>query len=275
MKIYTKLDQTEVLEFLFHPQKEEKRTSTGYSNIDVTLPDNTVLGCRFYIDDTAAPTILFFHGNGETVCDYDDIAPLFNQLGMNFFVATYRGYGWSGGSPTVESMMSDCWQVLYSLQKTMKDMEMSGALFVMGRSIGSASAIELCTDCPESIKGLIIESGFADTLPLLSNLGYDPNLNLLDEKDGFGNRDKIGEVTMPTLILHGSKDSIIPAHQAERLQAFSGARTKKFFIVPGADHNTVLSQGGELYFSTIKGFIDEVTGKTSWRNRRRKSKSNE
>ncbi len=275
MKLYNKLDQKEVLEFLFHPRKEEKTAPADSSNIDVTLPDNTVLGCRFHLHDDAAPTILFFHGNGETVCDYDDIAPLFNRLGMNFFAATYRGYGWSGGTPTVESMMKDCWEVLGSVQKTMKDMEMTGALIVMGRSLGSASAIELCTDDPESIKGLIIESGFADTLPLLRNLGYDPSLNLLDEKDGFGNRDKIGEVKLPTLILHGSMDSIITAHQAERLQAFSGARTKKFFVVPGADHNSVLSQGGELYFSTIKGFIDDVTGKTSWRNRRKKSKSNE
>ena len=50
------------------------------------------------------PTILFFYGNGETAADYDNIAPIYNQVGLNFFVADYRGYGQSGGSPSFCSM---------------------------------------------------------------------------------------------------------------------------------------------------------------------------
>jgi hypothetical protein len=275
MKNYKKLDQTGIKEFLFHPRKETQPIATAHSlNIDIRINDAAVLGCRFHLDDVESPTILCFHGNGETVSDYDERAPLFQQAGINLFVATYRGYGWSSGEPDAETMIRDCREVFPSVMKTLAEMELTGAVFVMGRSIGSAPAIEVCSIFSESIKGLIIESGFADTLPLLQNLGYDTSLNLIEEKDGFGNRDKIGEITIPTLILHGSVDSLIPVPQAERLQSFSGARTKKFFVIPGADHNSVLSRGGEHYFTTIKGFIDEITGKTSWRQKRRAYKNN-
>lgn len=54
-----------------------------------------------------APTLLFFHGNGEIVEDYDDIAQIYLKLGINFLPVDYRGYGRSTGSPTVTAMMRD------------------------------------------------------------------------------------------------------------------------------------------------------------------------
>ena len=52
------------------------------------------------VADPAAPSILFFHGNGEIVADYDDLGPLYNRMGINFLAADYRGYGRSTGRPT-------------------------------------------------------------------------------------------------------------------------------------------------------------------------------
>lgn len=279
MKLYNKLDHPEILSFIFHPRQEEKHSlPEKYKDFDVEIENNTVIGCRLFIHDANSPTILYFHGNGETVSDYDPIATLYNEVGLNIIVATYRGYGWSTGTPTVQTMIDDCKPILESCKQTCEKYNLSGPLFIMGRSIGSVPAIELAHQFTDAFKGLIIESGFADTLPLLTNMGLNISDHSLLEEDGFGNRDKIASITIPTLILHGAADEIIPVHQAERLQSFSGARTKKFFVVPGADHNSVLSAGGKHYFTTIKGFIDEITGQTSWRNKRkkyRKSDSNE
>jgi uncharacterized protein len=276
MRNYTKLDQPEILQYLFYPRKEKQPASTAnVHNIDIKVEEAVTLGCRLFLHDKTAPTILFFHGNSETVKDYENIAWSFTQTGLNFFIATYRGYGWSDGSPTVEKMLGDCTKIHEAVQQTIIDFSLrDDALFVMGRSIGSAAAIEMCSRYDDSIRGLIIESGFADTLPLLKNLGITSLQDFSGEQDGFGNREKIETIIMPTLLLHGAADTLIPVPQAERLQAFSGARTKKFFVIPGADHNSVLSAGGELYFSTIKDFIDDITGASSWRNRRKKFRNN-
>lgn len=276
MKTYTKMDQPEILKYIFHPRPDMVPESpAGSEDFKVQIDNSIMLSCRLFTHEQEAPTILFFHGNGEIISDYDTIGPIYNKIGLNFIIGTYRGYGRSSGQPTVNAMIADCKPTFERVRLLCEERNLTGPLFIMGRSIGSVAAIELAYSMPDTFKGLIIESGFADTLPLLSNLGLDPALHSLEEKDGFGNRDKISTIKKPTLILHGSNDAIIPIHQAERLQSFSGARTKKFFIIPGADHNSVMSSGGEHYFSTIKGFIDEVTGNNNWRRRRKKFRNKE
>jgi fermentation-respiration switch protein FrsA (DUF1100 family) len=138
----------------------------------------------------------------------------------------------------------------------------------MGKSIGSACAIDIAYKFPDYIKGLIIDSGFCDTLPLLSALGIDTEKLGLIEDNGFNNLKKIEKIKLPTLILHGARDSTVPPAQAETLQASSGARSKQFHIVPGAGHGKVAEVGGELYFETIKNFVNTVSGINTWRQRR-------
>jgi len=271
MAQYSKLDQSEISAFLFHPRSTNKPQSIhDYLDLDFEVDKNISLGCRFFISGKKASTILFFHGNGETVDEYEDIASLYLKAGLNFLVFTYRGYGWSNGTPTATTMISDSGICFEKAKTFLQKNDFSGPLFVMGRSIGSVSAIEVSTQFADSIKGLIIESGFADTLPLLKNIGCVDAEKFISEEEGFGNRDKIETVKLPTLILHGARDAIIPVPQAERLQAFSGARTKKFFVIPGADHNSVMAFGGEHYFTTITSFINDITGESSWRKRRKK-----
>jgi hypothetical protein len=53
------------------------------------------------------------------------------------------------------------------------------------------------------------------------------------------------------------------------LQAESGARNKQFQVVPGADHNTIMAVAGNLYFETIKQFINKILGiKPRWKRKR-------
>ena len=170
---------------------------------------------------------------------------------------------------SVSTLFSDNVEIATYLMDYLKDSGCSGALFAMGRSLGSASAIDLVQRFPDDFKGLILDSGFADTLPLLRRLGCDLSKHDLEETDCFKNIDKIRRITLPTMIIHGGRDTLIPVAEAEKLQAESAARTKQFHIVPGADHNSLIGVGGSLYFETIKNFIDSVTGKNTWRQRRK------
>lgn len=267
---YSKLDRAEVLARLFHPlQHLRPRLAATGCDFDCTVEENSMLGCRFHLSSPEAPTILYFHGNGETVGDYDQVASTYMAFGMNLLVATYRGYGWSTGSPTVSSMLNDCHIILEKALPWLEEQGCNGPLCVMGRSLGAASAIELASRHQGLFKAMIIESGFGDTLPLLKNLGIDSTRLGISEENGFRNCEKIAEVKLPTLILHGSVDRLILPRLAEKLQACSGARSKQFLLIPGAEHNTMIATGGNTYFTTIKGFIDKACGITRWGYKKR------
>ena len=270
MQNYSKLDQPHLLSSIFAPRSCEKTPlPTNAEEVEIEVEPGVTIGCRFHIHSPDSPNILLFHGNGEITADYDDIGPLYNHAGINLLVTDYRGYGWSSGSPTVSSMLTDAKVLFQETRNWLKFNEYTGAFFLMGRSLGSVPAIDLAVNHEDDIKGLILESGVADTIPLARTIGIDINFSDFTEEDGFQNLQKIKSVTKPTFILHGARDSMIPASEAEKLQSHSGARTKEFVVIPGAEHNTMILTGGKLYFQTIKQFIDKLTGVTNWRKRRK------
>jgi len=155
-------------------------------------------------------------------------------------------------------MMSDAHLIFQEIKAFLAEEQRNGCLLIMGRSLGSASAIEICHVHSQDVGGLIIESGFAMTLPLLQNLGVDIEQLGLGELDGFQNVPKIAAINKPTLILHAQYDRIIPLTSAEILQMHSPARNKEFQVIPGADHNTILEIAGFRYFVAIRRFIDKI-----------------
>ena len=267
---YSKLDQPGVLQAIFHPRMEALPAKPPQSAVEVGIPvdEGIRLHARFHLASKEDPNILFFHGNGEIVSDYDEIGPFYSKYGMNFLAVDYRGYGRSTGSPTVTSMLGDAHIVLDAAKEWLDAVEHTGPLIIMGRSLGSAAAIELASCHPDDIAGLIIESGFATTLPLLMKLGVDVSGLGITEEDGFRNVRKISSFTKPTLFIHGQYDEIIPVNSAAILQAQSPARLKELQVVPGASHNTIITQTGEMYFSVIKQFTNKISGIRATRRKR-------
>ncbi len=264
------LDRPEILNILFHPRTCEKTPlPPGATDIPVKMDEEATIGCRLFSAGMEAPTILFFHGNGEIVADYDEIGPRYVEAGMNFLITDYRGYGWSTGTPTASTLLDDAHTLYHFLRAWLKDQGYTDQLFIMGRSLGSACAIELASSYNDEIKGLIIDSGFAETLPLAKSLGLDLEAMSISEKETFNNGEKIESVTRPTFILHGQQDDLIPLWQAQKLHANCGARSKELQIVPGADHNSLIAVGGIYYFNAIKTFVEKVTGASDWRRRRK------
>ena len=74
---YSPLDVPEVLLRLFHPRPEFRLAACTASARDLLIPvaDTVAVGARFHPAAAAAPTLLFFHGNGEIVGDYESWPP--------------------------------------------------------------------------------------------------------------------------------------------------------------------------------------------------------
>jgi fermentation-respiration switch protein FrsA (DUF1100 family) len=250
---YSVLDRPEVLQVLFHPRPEPPSAAASTSGLDLQIAVEAAVhvGARFYKAGTDAANLLFFHGNGEIVADYEEIGTLYQRLGINFLPVDYRGYGRSSGTPTVEAMMHDSHAVCRFVVKWLPNRGCRGPMLVMGRSLGSACALELAAACPHVFKGLIVESGFAYAAPLLRLLGVDPQAVGFAEKHGFGNIDKICRCKQPTLIIHAEGDAIIPFSDARALYNACGAADKTLLPIANADHNDLLARGLSAYLTAI------------------------
>jgi pimeloyl-ACP methyl ester carboxylesterase len=255
---YSAFDRWEIGKVLFFPRPEwtsmPMNLSISYETISIPVEEDINIGGRFYEDGKDSPNILFFHGNGEIVADYDDIAQLFVRNGINFLAVDYRGYGQSNGIPTVTNMMRDSHVIFEFIQRWLTDHQCSGPFIVMGRSLGSAAALEIASNYRQRIDGLIVESGFAFVGPLLQLMGLNLQFLGLSEAEGPRNIDKIKSFDKPTLIIHAEFDQIISFSEGETLYRESPAVEKTLLKIPMANHNDIFFQGITAYMEAVKLF---------------------
>jgi len=258
------LDQPEILEVIFpivyspfYLPDYLRFSSSDVPSYSIEVEQGIRITCGFWVSSKEDPSILYFHGNGETVASHDWVAPFYNQRGMNLFVADYRGYGSSNGKPTISNMIGDAHTIFKGFKEIIRKEGFKRSFFMMGRSLGSMPAIELAFNYQDEIRGLIIESGAANNFRhLWYYLGVIEREAILSEESLFLNKVKIRQVHKPTLIIHGEYDQIIPIGEGEELYQNSGARDKRLLIIPKADHNDVMMVKQSLYFDTIEKFIN-------------------
>lgn len=251
---YSLLDRPEVIQFIFYPRKDCTTAPPNATDHLISVDDGVEISCRLYFCDQASPSILYFHGNGEVVSDHDYVAPEYNRLGINLFVADYRGYGSSKGTPTFSNLVRDAHVISRVFKNILRECHHTGAIFVMGRSLGSIPALELASNYNEQMKGLIIESGLASLSSLMRRIGLSAEMVGLSPE--FPNLTKIRDVHLPTLILHGEFDCLVPVTQGHALFDNSPAQDKRLMIIPNAGHNDIIPVGGDRYFEEIRSFID-------------------
>jgi len=252
---YSALDQPAVLARIFHPRAGGGTMPARPNELLIPVDENVHIGACFHVEDKQAPNILFFHGNGEIVSDYDDLGPVYNQMGMNFFVVDFRGYGRSTGSPAVSHMMADCHTILDFVRILLHRQGFSGSLGVMGRSLGSASAIELASARSGDIDFLIVESGFSHTQKLLKVLGIDPAAAGFAPAPGCENHEKIGHWSGPLLIIHGELDQLISFSQGKTLFDACPSQEKTLVKILGASHNDIFIKDLDLYMQAVKTLV--------------------
>jgi len=257
LKGLQRYDRPDIIQRLFFPRRESCRNTNRSEAMNhfIEVEPEISIGCRFYPCRDDARNILYFHGNGETAPDYDDVAPIYGKLGLNLFVADYRGYGMSNGRPSCSAMIKDARTLFHGFRAFLNDHGYRGNLFVMGRSLGSAPALEVAWHFQEQLKGLIVESGFATARNQLRRIGMAHLLKDDPEPIGFGNDLKIREVSLPTLIIHGEWDEIIPVEEGRALYALSGAKNKSACFIPRAGHNDLLPAGLDAYMGSLEAFI--------------------
>lgn len=265
------INHPEINSVLFNHQRMsfDATKSTGKDIIFKDSSSEPIIA-RFFSTEKNSPNIIFYPSTETPLVHIDEMARSYNQHGINVLVFSYRGDNGSSKVSTLDEFYEDGRILFEQALSWLVTNEFVGSNFVMGQSLGSILAIDTVFNNLDSVKGILLESAMCQTAEYLTSKGVDTSSILNLEEQGFGNVEKIEKIELPTLIFHGAKDSWIPITDAEQLQASSGARTKQFFIIPGAQHEFLYRSGGNLYFETIKKFIDTLCGVNTWRKKRRK-----
>ncbi len=251
---YTLLDRPDIVEAMFYPRKASRPLPLGASEHLVPVNDWVAVGCRFYPHRREVPTILYFHGNGEVASDYDEMASMYNAFDINLFVAGYRGYGASTGSPNFSTMIADAHAIFLFFREWLPKLGFARRFFVMGRSMGATSALELAARYPEHLKGLILESGAGGTGGWYRWMRPDDDSAPWDELQQR-HRQKVASITMPLLTIHGELDALIPVERALELQAAVSSQRKELVVIPQAGHNDLFFRGLQQYMGAVMAFV--------------------
>ncbi|KAF7233102.1 hypothetical protein EG68_11736 [Paragonimus skrjabini miyazakii] len=123
-----------------------------------------ITGFLIFNDDSArrstCPTILVLHGNAGNVGHRLPMCRLLaDNVQCNILLIDYRGFGRSSGTPSEPGLYSDAHAGLrYLLSRP--DIA-ADKIFIFGRSIGGAVAIQLATNAADvPLRGVIIENSF-------------------------------------------------------------------------------------------------------------------
>jgi pimeloyl-ACP methyl ester carboxylesterase len=254
---YSALDQPSLLRFIFYPRKDLTPCPGNAFDLSIEVGNDVSVFCRFYMGHQDWPWILFFHGNGEVTSDYDDISPFYHQKRINLVVADYRGYGASSGTPTLTDLILDAHTIFKEVREELSRKKLQSDLWVMGRSLGSLSALELAYHYQEVMKGLIIESGFPSVVRIMAHLEIPLHGMGLEEIDQEC-LERIKSITVPTLVIHGEQDSLVPLKNAKDIYFHLGTQEKELLVIPSATHNDIMLIGFMDYFNTIQYFIEKV-----------------
>ncbi len=254
---YSLVDQPFLRQFIFYPRKDFTPCPGNAFDLPVGMPDGVTISCRFYVGQHEWPWVLFFHGNGEVVSDYDEISPFYHQSRINLVVADYRGYGASGGTPTLTDLVQDARAIFEGVRRELFRRGLRQDLWVMGRSLGSISALELAYHHQEELEGLVIESGFPSVVRILFHLGASVQGIGLERIDREC-LEQIEEIFLPTLILHGERDSLVPLENAREIYRHLGSKEKELLVIPSATHNDIMLVGFKDYFNAIRQFVERA-----------------
>lgn len=196
-------------------------------------------------------TIVHFHNNRETVEACTELGRALHARGFGVLLVEYRGYGASGDldlDPTEEGLYRDA---------------EAGLDFLAARGIGPARIVLSGTSLGTGVAAEMASRGRGARLLLMTPYTSIPDLvtgvvpvapaRLLmpDQFDTFA---KAGALRLPTLVIHGDADEVVPFWMGERIaRSIAGATLVR---VGGGRHGDLLARDSEGILAEIAAFLE-------------------
>jgi alpha-beta hydrolase superfamily lysophospholipase len=194
--------------------------------------------------------VLYSHGNADTMAIRVGIMKPLVERGLGVLLYDYRGYGRSEGRPDEEGTYRDA-EVM--LAETMRRAGEARRVFLMGESLGGGVSYELAVRHPE-LAGLITTSTFTSIPDMVVALLKIPALRRI-VRTQYDNLAKVARITLPRLVLHGTRDELVPYRMGETLRDASRPPAD-FLAIAGAGHNDIFDVDPDGAYGALFGFID-------------------
>lgn len=215
----------------------------------ISTDDGLRLNAWFLPAPASPKVLLVFHGNAENIGYGLGRLRSFAQLGTNVLALDYRGYGKSEGSPDERGVYRDADAAYRYLTDIRRFAPRNIVLY--GQSLGGAVAIDLASR--HECGGLIVESSFTSGREMARRAFRIPLFEYVPQSR-FDSSAKIKNVRCPILIVHGTRDEVIPFAMGQRLYE-AAPEPKTFLPVEGAGHNDVFLVGGAKYLASLKALV--------------------
>ena len=215
--------------------------------LSISAADGVLLH-GWWIQGPGNRVLIWYHGNAGNIGHRLDNARWFvEQLGVDVVLVDYRGYRRSQGTPDEEGIYLDGLAIYDAVAARSVRAE---DIVLFGRSLGGAVAIEVALQRP--VAAIVLESPFR-SVPALAREHYwfVPSFLVRTQMD---NESKIGSADVPTLVLHGDRDQVVPATHGRRLFELA-ARPARFHLIAGAGHNDTYLVGGVRYRDAWLAFL--------------------
>jgi uncharacterized protein len=196
--------------------------------------------------------VLVANGNAGNRSLRAPLARALASAGLAVLLFDYRGYGGNPGRPSERGLARD---VRAAHRFLVEAAEVAPArLLYYGESLGSAVVTELATEHPPA--GLVLRSPFVD-LASVGRVHYPflPVRTLL--RDSYPLADQLARVQVPTTVVFGSRDSIVPPQQSRAVAAVAAGETRVVEIA-GADHNDLALLAGEKLIEAVVELAERV-----------------
>lgn len=221
----------------------------GAADVWISTPDGVKLHGWYLAPAKPERATLFLHGNAGNVTHRVLSMLAIVEAGSAVLVLDYRGFGKSEGKPSESGASVDAeagydWLLSQGFR--------AGQVILHGESLGTAVAVELATR--KRCAGMVLEAPFTSASAVAGTVVPLFGKTLVG---GFDSLSRISRVRVPSMVIHGTRDEIIPFEMGKTLFAAAN-EPKRFWAVEGAGHNDLADVAGPAYAQKLRAFYSSL-----------------
>lgn len=228
--------------FVFRGQGRAVATSAAHALV-LRAPDGAFVHA-LELPREGGPWVVHFHDNTQTAEEALGFGRALHARGLGVVLMEYRGYGAAKGlDPSEQALVADAEVLLAALAARGIGAD---RVLLSGRSLGTGVAAELARRGRGA--ALLLVAPFTSVVDLVREAAPWSPASLL-VRDPFDTASKAAQIAVPTLVVHGDADEIVPFHMGEALASAIPHAT--LLRVAGATHADVLDRDATRVLASI------------------------